>query len=254
MKVTILGSGTSQGIPVIGCECAVCKSSDTRDSRLRTSVLIQENKANIVVDIGPDFRAQMLAHFPGELHGILLTHEHNDHTAGLDDVRPFNFLFRKDVVLYGMKRVLKDLKHRFAYVFSPHQYPGIPRLKLKKIEAWKPFKIKRVEILPLPVHHGNLDILGFRVGDFCYLTDVKTIDESVIDQLRGIKVLVLNALHHRNHHSHLNLKEALALIEEINPQTTYLTHISHQMGLHCEIENQLPQNVKLAYDGLILEI
>ncbi|GAA5221420.1 MBL fold metallo-hydrolase [Membranihabitans marinus] len=216
--------------------------------------MIQENGVNLVVDIGPDFRTQMLASFPGKLQGILLTHEHNDHTAGLDDVRPFNFLFRKDVTLYGMNRVLKDLKHRFAYVFSRNQYPGIPRLKLRKIEPWDDFKIKGVKILPLPVHHGNLEILGFRIDDFCYLTDVKTIDESVIHELRGIEVLVLSALHRKPHHSHLNLKEAVALIEQIQPRNAYLTHLSHNMGLHREVEFELPQNVKLAYDGLILEI
>lgn len=254
MKITILGSGTSQGVPVVGCTCSVCTSSDVKDKRQRSSILVQNEDTNIVVDIGPDFRAQMLTHFPGELHGVLLTHEHNDHTAGIDDVRPFNFIYKKEVCLYGLPRVIRDVQQRFSYVFSAHKYPGIPQISLKQIQPWDEFTIGSMAVQALPVQHGSLDILGYKMGDFCYLTDVKFLSEEVIQQIKGVKVLILNALHHKPHHSHLNLNEALALIQRIKPQSAYLIHLSHQMGLHREIQSKLLENVKLTYDGLIISI
>lgn len=252
MEVTVLGTGTSQGIPVIGCGCVVCRSEDPHDNRLRTSLLVETSAASITIDIGPDFRQQMLRFHDGRLDAVLMTHEHNDHMAGLDDIRPYNFLYHKDFPLYGLPRVLKDIRDRFSYVFAETKYPGSPSVVLKKIAPWDELRIGDMKIRALPVRHGALDILGYSFEKFAYLTDVKTLDEEVIEYLQGVEVLILNALHHRVHHSHLNLTEALQLVERIGPGRAYLTHISHHMGLHEEVNRQLPPNVKLAFDGLKL--
>ena len=253
MKTTILGTGTSQGIPVIGCHCRVCKSSDPRDKRLRTSLLIQSGTTSLVVDTGPDFRQQMLRLQVDDLDGALMTHEHNDHVAGLDDIRPFNFINQKDFPMYGLARVLDDIQRRFAYVFADQKYPGAPSANLVEILPWDEMEIGDIKVTALPVKHGQLDILGYSFGRLAYFTDVKYLDDLVVSFLKGVDILIINALHHRPHHSHLNLEEALDLIDKIRPTRAYLTHISHTMGLHDEINEKLPHNVKLAYDGLAFE-
>ena len=251
MKITILGTGTSQGIPVIGCHCPVCRSTNPRDKRLRTSLLVETETTAITVDVGPDFRQQMLRYQVDDLDGTFLTHEHNDHVAGLDDIRPYNFINQKDFPLYGLPRVLDNIRERFAYVFAEKKYPGSPSAELVEIKPWDEIVFGDIRVTALPVHHGSLDILGFSFGPLVYFTDVKYLDQEVIDAIRGVEILIINALHHRPHHSHLNLEEALELIEEIRPQKAFLTHISHTMGFHEEVNAILPENVKLAYDGLV---
>lgn len=252
MEVTVLGTGTSQGIPVIGCGCVVCRSEDPHDKRLRTSLLVETSSTSITIDIGPDFRQQMLRFHEGRLDAVLMTHEHNDHMAGLDDIRPYNFLYHRKFPLYGLPRVLQDIRDRFPYVFADEKYPGSPSVILNEIAPWDELLIGDMRIKALPVRHGPLDILGYSFGPLAYLTDVKTLDESVIEYLQGVEVLILSALHHTPHHSHLNLAEALQLIGRIRPDQAYLTHLSHHMGLHEEINRDLPPNVKLAFDGLKL--
>jgi len=254
ITITILGSGTSQGVPIIGCDCAVCQSKDPRDKRLRVSILISKEDKNIVVDVGPDFRQQMLRAKVKNLEAVLLTHEHNDHIIGLDDVRPFNFRAWSDMPVYATDRVQKELKTRFAYIFAENPYPGAPMLELHTITKEKTFEVEGIEIIPIEVMHGKLSVLGFRIGDFTYLTDMKTIAEEELEKVKGSKVLVLNALHHNVHHSHLNLKEALEFIKLVQPEEAYLTHVSHRMGLYEEVSKNLPENVYLAYDGLKLEV
>ena len=254
MQVTFLGTGTSQGIPVIGCDCKVCQSDSPKDKRLRCSVLIQIGDKNIVIDIGPDFRQQMLRANVSDLHAILITHEHNDHIIGLDDVRPFNFKQKRDMPIFAERRVLEELKIRFSYAFAENKYPGAPTIQPIEIKKGKNFEAAGIEIEPIEIEHGNLPILGFRVGDFAYLTDMKTISEKEIKKIKGINTLVINALHHYKHHSHLNLEEALAMVERIAPKRAFFTHMSHYMGLHGEINAQLPEHISLAYDGLVLEM
>ena len=254
MKVTFLGTGTSQGIPIIGCDCEVCQSEDARDKRLRPSILISHETMNLAIDAGPDFRQQMLRAGVRDLEAVLLTHEHNDHMIGLDDVRPFNFRSKRHMPIYATLQVQEQLRIRFAYIFSPNSYPGIPRLELKTITKGQAFEIGGLSILPIEVLHGQLPVLGFRFGDFSYVTDAKTISPESLDLLAGTRILVLNALHHKEHYAHLNLEQALAMIRQINPEQAYLTHMSHRMGLSSEISKQLPHSVHLAYDGLELEI
>lgn len=254
MKVTFLGTGTSQGVPVIGCECEVCTSDNPKDSRLRCAMMISTETTNIAIDCGPDFRQQMLLSGVDHLDAVILTHEHNDHIIGMDDVRPFNFRSRKNMPVYATEGVQAELKIRFAYIFDEDPYPGAPRLDLNTIDKSSPFKINDIDVLPIEVKHGFMPVLGFRFGDFTYVTDAKTITDEEFSKLIGTKIMVLNALHHRKHHSHLNLEEALEWIERIAPQKAYLLHISHLMGKHEEINKELPENVELAYDGLILDI
>lgn len=250
VSLTLLGTATSQGIPVIGCNCPVCTSTESRDQRLRSSALFTVNGKNIAIDSGPDFRQQMLLQNVQRLEAILYTHEHNDHVAGLDDIRPLNFKFDMDMPLYGQERVLNELKKRFGYIFS--NYPGVPRITDNVIEGEKPFKVEGIEILPIEVMHGQLPILGYRIHDITYLTDVKTIDYTSLELLKGTRILVINTLREEAHHSHLNLEEALALIEQIQPEEAYLTHISHLFGTHQEIQKKLPPSVFVGYDGLVL--
>ncbi len=252
MKVTFLGTGTSQGVPIIGCDCEVCSSTDTKDNRLRPSILLTHQNINLAVDVGPDFRQQMLRAGISTLEAVLLTHEHNDHIIGLDDVRPFNFRSKKDMPIYATLPVQNQLKERFDYIFSSN-YPGIPQLELHTIEHAQVFEVEGISILPIEVLHGRLPVLGFRFGEFTYITDAKTISEESLAMISGSKYLVLNALHHNSHYAHLNLEEALAMAKQVNAEHTYLTHISHHMGLSVEIGKQLPANVSLAYDGLELE-
>lgn len=249
MKVTFLGTGTSQGIPVITCNCVVCQSEDYRNKRLRVSVLLEMGDKTIVIDSGPDFRYQMLRAKVKDLDAIIFTHEHKDHIAGLDDIRPFNYLLRKNIDIYATERVQDALKREFSYIFSEVQYPGLPQIDIHTISN-EPFHIGKTEIIPLDVMHYKLPILGFRIHDFTYITDAKTISEETIEKIKGTKILVVNALQHEDHISHFNLREAIEFSQKVGAEETYLTHISHNLGLHEEVEKELPKNVKLAYDGL----
>lgn len=254
MKVYFLGTGTSQGIPVIGSQNPVSKSDDPRDKRLRVSVWIHWQNHSFVIDCGPDFRQQMLASGCDKVEGILYTHEHSDHTAGLDDIRPFNFR-QGDIPVYAHERVLKNLKRRFDYVFeTENKYPGAPSVKAIEVTNDVPFAIGDKMAIPINAYHGNLQIFGYRIDDFAYLTDVKTIEQDEVNKLAGVKVLVLNALREEAHHSHLNLEEALELIELVKPERTYLTHISHTFGFHADIQKKLPANVFVAYDNLEITV
>jgi phosphoribosyl 1,2-cyclic phosphate phosphodiesterase len=252
MKITLLGTGTSQGVPVIGCPCSVCVSNNPLDKRLRVAVLLSVGNHNIVIDCGPDFRQQMLKFEVKTLDAILLTHEHNDHVIGLDDVRPFNFRQGGNMPIYAQKRVNDEIRDRFAYAFTPQPYPGAPQLEQYNINENEHFELLGLTIIPIKIWHGRLAILGFRIGDFAYITDAKTIEPSEIQKLKNLKYLVINALHHNEHHSHFNLHEALAMIEVLQPQQTYLTHISHHLGLAEKINPTLPKNVTLAYDGQVI--
>ena len=254
MKVTFLGTGTSQGVPVIACECAVCMSHDKHDKRLRVSVLIEVEGKTIVIDSGPDFRYQMLRAGVKKLDAILYTHEHKDHVAGLDDVRAFNYKQDSEIDIYAHRRVQEALKKEFHYVFSGNNYPGIPRLKLNTIEDGQPFQAAGIDIIPILVMHFQLPVYGFRFGDFTYITDAKTITAEEKSKIKGSDILVINALQKEKHISHFTLEEALELTAEIGARKTYLTHISHRMGTHAEVSKQLPERVFLAYDGLELEM
>ncbi len=254
MKITFLGTGTSQGVPVIACECAVCSSSDHHDKRLRVSVLLEVNGKNLVIDAGPDFRYQMLRAGVKNLEAILFTHEHKDHVAGLDDIRAFNYKQQSEIDIYAHRRVQDALKKEFHYIFSGNNYPGIPQLKLNDILENESFTAAGIEILPVSVMHFQLPIFGFRIGDFTYITDAKTISEDQKEKIKGSEILVINALQKESHISHFTLSEALHFAAEINAPKTYLTHISHRMGTHHEISRELPEGVFMAYDGLELEI
>ena len=252
-QFTFLGTGTSQGVPVIGCDCPVCTSKDPRDNRLRTSGMVTFQDKNIVIDTGPDFRQQMLRVGVKDVAAILFTHDHYDHIAGLDDVRPINFRHKKDMPLYASPSVQKSLRDRLSYVFGENPYPGAPRLTLNGISKEAKFTVEGLGIQPIEVWHGeNLPILGFRFGDLTYITDCKSIESEELEKIKGTKTLILNALHHSEHHSHLNLEEALQLIAEINPEQAYLTHISHSMGKYEDVQKTLPKHVSLAYDGLVV--
>ncbi|MBX7095578.1 MAG: MBL fold metallo-hydrolase [Flavobacteriales bacterium] len=253
MKVTFLGTGTSQGIPVIACDCEVCTSADPKDNRLRTSVMIEAQEKVIVIDTGPDFRQQMLRHQVKHLDAVLFTHEHKDHVAGLDDVRAFNFRQKSKIDIYGTVEVHNALKREFHYAFSDFKYPGVPELNLVEIEN-KPFSIQGIEIDPVRVMHYKMPVFGFRIGNFSYITDAKTISAGEMNKLKGTEILVLNALRREDHISHFTLAEALEVIQKINPVRAYLTHLSHLMGKHEVVREELPPNVDLAYDGLVLEI
>ena len=254
MKVYFLGTGTSQGIPVIGSSHSVCQSTDFKDKRLRVSVWISWDNHSYVIDCGPDFRQQMLASNCQKLDAILYTHEHSDHTAGLDDIRPFNFK-QGEITIYAHQRVLDNLKKRFEYVFEmENKYPGAPSVKPIEVINNHPFYIGNKMAIPINVMHGNLQVFGYRIGDFAYLTDVKTIEKTEIDKLKNLKVLVVNALREEPHATHFNLQEALDFITLIKPEKAYLTHISHIMGFHEEVQQKLPENVYLAYDNLEITI
>ena len=253
MKVTFLGTGTSQGVPVIGCTCEVCRSLDFRDKRLRSSILIEVRDQTFVIDTGPDFRQQMLREQVKRVDAVIFTHAHRDHTAGLDDVRAYNFIQQMDMPVYGSSQVLEQLKVEFAYAFVQEYYPGIPRLSLNAINGAR-FDVNGVSILPLPVMHLHLPVLGFRVENFSYITDAKYIPPETIEKLKGTEVLVLNALQRERHISHFNLSEALEMVAAIRPCRTYFTHISHKMGLHADVEKELPEHVSLAFDGVQLTL
>ena len=254
MKVYFLGTGTSQGIPVIGSHHSVCKSTDSKDKRLRVSIWITWDDFSFVIDCGPDFRQQMLTSNCQKIDGILYTHEHADHTAGLDDIRPFNYR-QGEIPIYAHQRVIENLKKRFDYVFETvNKYPGAPSVKPNEVVNNFPFPIENKMAIPINVYHGDLQVFGYRIDDFAYLTDVKTIEKSEIEKLIGVKVLVVNALREESHSTHFNLQEALDFIALIQPEKTYLTHISHLFGFHEEIQKKLPENVFLAYDNLEITI
>lgn len=254
MKVTILGTGTSQGVPVIACDCEVCTSDNPKDHRLRCSVLVSIGDENFVIDTGPDFRQQMLREKVTTLSGVLFTHEHKDHVAGMDDVRAFNFREKRDMQVFCSERVLEALKREFSYVFGENTYPGIPKINVNLIDQ-SVFELPNgTSVQPIEVMHYMLPVLGFRIGDFTYLTDAKTISETEKQKLAGTKLLIVNALRREEHIAHFNLEEALAFIQEVKPDKAYLTHISHLFGKHEDIEKELPENVFVAYDGLTLEI
>jgi phosphoribosyl 1,2-cyclic phosphate phosphodiesterase len=251
VKIIFLGTGTSQGVPVIACKCKVCQSNDKHNVRLRASVLIQINNKRIVIDTGPDFRQQMLTNHVQEISAVLFTHEHKDHVAGLDDIRPYNFIQKKAIDVYAEERVQESLRREYAYIFADYQYPGIPQINMHLISN-NPFYIDDVEVIPIRAYHYKLPVLGFRIENFCYLTDIKTVPEEEFNKLLGIDTLVVNALRKEEHVSHLNLEEALKLIEKIKPKKAYLTHLSHSFGLHAEEEAKLPKNVFIAFDNLCI--
>ncbi|MEO2060649.1 MAG: MBL fold metallo-hydrolase [Mesonia sp.] len=253
MEITFLGTGTSQGIPIIGSDHPVCLSEDSRDKRLRVSILVEWDNYTYVVDCGPDFRQQMLANQVSKIDGILFTHEHNDHIIGLDDVRPFYFK-QGDISVFAHPRVINALEKRFDYVFETvNKYPGTPSLKINEIND-NPFTIGNLEVIPVNVWHHKLQVYAFRFGDFAYVTDAKTIEEEELEKLKDVKVLTVNALRKEPHLSHFNLEEALDFIKKVNPERAYLTHISHLLGFHEEVEKELPENVLLAYDNLKITI
>ncbi|SFZ91693.1 phosphoribosyl 1,2-cyclic phosphate phosphodiesterase [Flaviramulus basaltis] len=253
MKITFLGTGTSQGIPIIGSQHPVCLSKNPKDKRLRVSVLVEWEDYTYVIDCGPDFRYQMLRAECNKIDGILFTHEHSDHVLGFDDIRPFYYK-QGDIPIYAHKRVLKELRKRFDYVFeTENKYPGAPTVITNKIKN-KPFKLKNLEVIPVSGKHAELQVFGFRFNDFAYLTDMKTLKEKEVDKIKNVKVLVVNALRVEPHRSHFNLEEALKFIKKVNPEIAYLTHISHLLGFHEEVEKTLPENVFLAYDGLQITI
>ncbi|ADR20835.1 MBL fold metallo-hydrolase [Marivirga tractuosa] len=253
MKVTFLGTGTSQGVPVIACDCEVCRSLDYRDKRTRTSIHIEIEGKSIVFDTGPDFREQMLRERVSNLDAVVYTHEHKDHTAGLDDVRSYNFKQDMDMPVYGRKQVLEQIQREFAYIFAANKYPGIPKVKLHEIEN-KPFQVEGIDILPINVMHYKLPVFGYRIKDFTYITDVNHIPEEEKEKIRGSKILVLSALQKKSHLSHFNLEQAIAMVEELEIPQAYFIHMGHRMGLHRNIEEELPEGMELAYDGLQIEL
>ena len=255
MIVTVLGSGTSQGVPVIACHCTVCKSDNKKDQRFRSSIHVQHHGKSIVIDTGPDFRQQMLQNHIEYLDAVLFTHEHKDHVAGLDDVRPYNFKQKKPVDIFCSNRVFEALKREYIYVFdSKFKYPGIPQINQISIDKNSTIEIGNTTIQPVEVMHYKLPVLGFRINNFAYITDAKTISDEEKEKIKDLDVLIINALRKEEHISHLNLEQAIEMINELSPKKAYLTHISHHMGLHKEIESSLPENIKLAYDGLQIKI
>lgn len=253
MKVTFLGTGTSQGVPVIACNCEVCKSTSSKNQRLRSSILIESDEKTVIIDTGPDFRQQMLREHVQKLDAVVFTHEHKDHIAGMDDIRAFNYKQQSAMDVYASERVQKALKMEYHYIFSDFKYPGIPLINMHTI-GHESFAIGDIDLMPIEVIHFKLPVLGFRVKDFTYITDAKTITEEEKDKIKGSKILVLNALQREKHISHFTLAEAIAFAQEIKADKTYFTHISHKLGKHEDVSNELPDDIELAYDGLQFEI
>ena len=253
IKLTFLGTGTSQGIPLIACDCIVCSSLDPKDNRTRSSILVRVGNTQIVIDTGPDFRQHMLREKVKSLDAIVFTHEHKDHIAGMDDVRGFNFIQGKAMEVYCTERVENALRREFAYIFDNSNYPGVPKINLNRI-ASDTFVIGEMQLTPIEVLHHKLPVLGFRIGNLVYITDANFISEEEKEKIKNTDVLILNALRHEKHISHFNLQEAIDLVNELKPKRAYFTHISHQLGLHSEVSKNLPNNVFLAYDGLSFSV
>jgi len=251
--ITFLGTGTSQGVPVIACDCEVCTSINPHDKRLRSSIMIETDDKTVVIDSGPDFRYQMLREKVKKLDAIVFTHEHKDHVAGMDDIRAFNYRQNNAIDVYATERVQEALKREFAYIFAEFKYPGIPQINMHAIDL-TPFDIGSLHLIPIEVMHYKLPVLGFRIGDFTYITDAKTIAQSEIEKIKGTKILVVNALQTQSHISHFTLDEAIEFAQLVGAEKTYLTHISHRLGLYSEVSEQLPAGIELAYDGLKLKI
>lgn len=252
MELKFLGTGTSTGVPQIGCQCDVCKSTDSKDKRLRASALLSINNHNILIDCGPDFRTQILNCNSPHLDALLITHSHYDHVGGVDDLRPY--CKNVDFPIYCKADVSENLHQHIPYCFVRHPYPGVPSFKIHRINPNRSFKIDDIKVTPLPVMHYKLEILGFRINNFAYITDARSISQKTINRIKGVDTLVINALRIKEHLSHFNLEQALEIVNAINPRITYLTHLSHQMGFHEEVEKTLPENVKIAYDGLTITI
>lgn len=254
MKITFLGTGTSQGVPVIACGCEVCKSTDFRDKRLRSSILVQVGDKNLVIDSGPDFRQQMLRARVDHLDALVFTHSHKDHIAGMDDIRAFNFIQKKAVPIFTTEATLESLKREFYYVFEEIKYPGVPEVDLNIIRGNQPFEAAGIDLTPIQLLHYKMPVLGFRMGDFTYITDANYISEAEKEKVKGSKVLVLNALRKSEHISHFSLEQAIALAKELEAEKTYFIHMSHQMGLHAKVDQELPEGMSLAYDELEIEV
>ncbi|MBN8860908.1 MAG: MBL fold metallo-hydrolase [Sphingobacteriales bacterium] len=254
MSITFLGTGTSSGVPMIGCSCPVCTSPDKKDKRLRSSILVQSKTTSVVVDSGPDFRCQMLRTNTKKLDAIVFTHPHKDHVAGLDDVRGFNYFMQKPMEVYGNEMTLEVIIREFPYAFTEKKYPGAPDINLNTLSEEEAFRIGDLTILPVPVWHLHMPVLGFRFGKFTYITDANRIDDKSLELIRGSEVLVLNALRKEKHISHFSLDEAIELIRKLGVPTAYFTHISHQLGKHEDVSKELPEGIYLAYDGLKLSL
>lgn len=252
MKVTFLGTGTSQGIPVIGCHCKICKSNNKKDKRLRSSIHVQQNDVSFIIDTGPDFRQQVLRENINQLDFVLYTHAHKDHTGGIDDIRSFNFIHKKTIPVYGNKSLINQMKNDYSYIFSKSKYPGLPKISLHSVK--NNFNKLGINIVPVNVKHNKLDVLGYKIFDFTYITDANFISKKERKKIEGSKILVINCLQQKKHISHFNLSEALVLIKELKVKKAYLTHVSHNLGSHKEISKILPKNVSLAYDSLIINI
>lgn len=255
MKITFLGTGTSQGVPVIACPCDVCHSEDKRDRRLRTSALVEtDGGENLLIDVGPDFREQMLRERVSRLDGILITHAHRDHVGGLDDIRSFNYVQHRKMDIYGNATALEIIRRDYHYIFTEHEFPGLPEADLHLLSGKEPFSVATQKVVPIMGMHKDMPVLGYRISDLVYLTDCNHIEDEEVVKMDGCKVLVVGALRKEKHFSHFCLPEALELIERVAPKEAYLIHVSHQMGFHAEVEKELPPNVHLAYDGLKVEI
>lgn len=253
MQITFLGTGTSQGVPLIACTCKVCQSGDARDKRLRTSILVEEKGKTFIIDTGPDFRQQMLRENVKKLDAVIFTHEHKDHTAGFDDIRAYNYIHKRKMDVYATAQVQDALRREFAYIFSEFKYPGIPEVNMILLEN-KSLNIQGVEVLPVQVMHHQMPVLGFRINDFTYITDANFISEKEKEKVKNSKVLVLNALRREDHISHFTIEQAIKLTHELKPQQAYFIHISHQLGLHAEVEKELPSGIHLTYDGLKIQL
>jgi phosphoribosyl 1,2-cyclic phosphate phosphodiesterase len=253
MKITFLGTGTSQGVPMIACECDVCTSTDSKDKRLRSSVLIEVDDLTIVIDTGPDFRYQILRAGVKKMDAVVFTHEHKDHVAGLDDVRGFNYIMKKSMQIYATESVQVALKRDFHYAFGSKKYPGAPQLELNTILN-EPFEVGGEQFIPIQLKHHKMDVFGYRIRNFAYITDANYISEMELEKLKGLDVLIINALQKNSHISHFTLDEALEIIEKLEPKKAYLTHLSHRMGKYEDVSRELPKHVELSYDELVIEV
>ena len=251
VSLTFLGTGTSLGVPMVGCGCDVCISTNSKDNRLRSSVLIQSEKSTVVIDTGPDFRYQMLRQKVNTLDAIVFTHEHRDHTAGLDDIRAFNFFQEKEMIAFATPRVQGEIQKQFPYIFGGNDYPGLPKIVFRSFEN-DPFLIGNLDFVPIKALHYKMPVSGFRIGDITYITDANFISEGELEKARGSKVFILNALREKKHVSHFTLEEATKIAQNIGADQTYFTHISHQLGEHEKVSNNLPEGIFLAYDGLTI--